>query len=123
MTAGPSRARPDRLTARCSKLWNGLLETPGPVRHPGLGALIALLPIAIIVLVVADLRVGVPAAGDGARRPGAASSRIEPATPAGIHMPGPSFAPIFAAFGAFLLFLGLVFGGTILYPRGDRLRR
>ena len=30
-------------------------------------------------------------------------------------MPGPSFAPIFAAVGAFLLFLGLVFGGLILY--------
>ena len=29
-------------------------------------------------------------------------------------MPGPSFAPIFAAFGAFLLFLGLVFGGIAL---------
>jgi hypothetical protein len=40
--------------------------------------------------------------------------RITPATPAGIHMPGPSFAPIFAAIGAFLLFLGLVFGGVAL---------
>ena len=30
-------------------------------------------------------------------------------------MPGPSFSPIFAAIGAFLLFLGLVFGGLILY--------
>ena len=29
-------------------------------------------------------------------------------------MPGPSFAPVFAAVGAFLLFLGLVFGGLIL---------
>ncbi len=29
-------------------------------------------------------------------------------------MPGPSFAPAFAAFGAFLLFLGLVFGGMVL---------
>jgi plastocyanin len=29
-------------------------------------------------------------------------------------MPGPSLSPIFAAIGAFLLFLGLVFGGEIL---------
>src|SRR5437773_8402782 len=29
-------------------------------------------------------------------------------------MPGPSFAPIFAAVGTFLLLLGLVFGGVIL---------
>ena len=29
-------------------------------------------------------------------------------------MPGPSFAPIFAAVGAFLLFLGVVFGGLSL---------
>jgi plastocyanin len=29
-------------------------------------------------------------------------------------MPGPSYAPIFASVGAFLLFLGLVFGGWIL---------
>ena len=29
-------------------------------------------------------------------------------------MPGPSFAPIFAAVGAFLLFLGVVFGGLTL---------
>ena len=34
-----------------------------------------------------------------------------PRTPAGIHMPGPSWAPVFAAIGAALLFLGLVFGG------------
>ena len=40
--------------------------------------------------------------------------RIPTRTPAGIHMPGPSFAPIFAAVGVFLLLLGLVFGGVIL---------
>ena len=35
-------------------------------------------------------------------------------TPAGIHMPGPSFAPVFAAIGAALLFFGMVYGGPIL---------
>ena len=29
-------------------------------------------------------------------------------------MPGPSWAPVFAAIGAFMLFLGLVFGGAVL---------
>ncbi len=40
--------------------------------------------------------------------------RTVPSTPAGIHMPGPSWAPIFASIGVFLLFLGLVFEGIIL---------
>ena len=35
-------------------------------------------------------------------------------TPPGIHMPGPSFAPIFAGVGVFLVMLGLVFGGMTL---------
>ena len=33
------------------------------------------------------------------RRPAAASSGSRRRTPAGIHMPGPSFAPVFAAVG------------------------
>ena len=41
-------------------------------------------------------------------------ARVGRRTPAGIHMPGPSFAPAFAAMGTFLLFLGLVFGGLTL---------
>ena len=35
-------------------------------------------------------------------------------TPPGIHMPGPSFAPVFAGVGLFLVMLGLVFGGVTL---------
>ena len=34
-----------------------------------------------------------------------AASEIVPRTPPGIHMPGPSLAPIFASVGAFLLFM------------------
>jgi plastocyanin len=48
--------------------------------------------------------------GPRRRRPG----RIKPVTPPCVHMPGPTYAPIFAAIGAFLLFLGLVFNGLIL---------
>jgi plastocyanin len=40
--------------------------------------------------------------------------RVPPRTPAGVHMPGPSLAPIFAAIGTGLLLLGLVFGGLVL---------
>jgi plastocyanin len=48
--------------------------------------------------------------GPRRRRPG----RIKPVTPPGVHMPGPTYAPIFAAVGTFLLFLGVVFNGWIL---------
>ena len=40
--------------------------------------------------------------------------RIPSKTPAGVHMPGPSFSPAFAAMGTFLILLGLVFGGITL---------
>ncbi len=46
-------------------------------------------------------------------------TRLAQPTPAGIHMPGPSFAPVFAAIGAALLFLGLVLGGWILVARAS----
>jgi plastocyanin len=36
-------------------------------------------------------------------------------TPEGIHMPGPSFAPLFAAFGAFMLLFGMFAGGPWLW--------
>ena len=49
-------------------------------------------------------------AGPKQRGPG----RQSPAPPAGVHAPGPSFAPFFAAVGAALTFLGLVFGGWLL---------
>ena len=40
--------------------------------------------------------------------------RVKRATPAGIHMPGPSWAPVFGGVGLFLRLLGLVFGGVTL---------
>lgn len=42
-------------------------------------------------------------------------ARIQPVTPAHIHMPGGSSAPILVAFGAGALFLGLVLGGVMLW--------
>ena len=95
------------------QIWDGILQLTSKLVIPDWGALIALLPIGIAVLVAIiliwvfrRLRAAPPA-----RR---GKQRIAPRTPDGIHMPGPSYAPFFAAVGTFLLFLGLVFGGPIL---------
>ena len=96
------------------EIWNWILDVLSQAVIPDWGALVALLPIAIISLAVLvfALQFRKLAKAPPARR---GFQPVEPATPAGIHMPGPSFSPIFAAIGAFLLFLGLVFGGAILY--------
>ncbi|CAN5499613.1 hypothetical protein BH20CHL7_BH20CHL7_00860 [soil metagenome] len=94
-------------------LWSGILELMAQFVIPDWGAVIALLPILVIVLVVAVLvRVffGLFRAPPARR----GKSRVTPVTPPGIHMPGPSFAPILASIGAFMLFLGMVFGGLML---------
>ena len=93
--------------------WSALLQLLSQFVIPDWGSLISLLPIAIMALalltfaIVFRRLIRAPKARRGFRP-------IAPSTPAGIHMPGPSFAPIFAAVGAFLSFLGVVFGGTIL---------
>ena len=93
------------------QLWNGILELLSQLVIPDWGALIGLLPVGILLLAAIALawtfRRLLTAAP--ARR---GTPRIAPNTPPGIHMPGPSLAPIFAAIGTFLLFLGLVFGGV-----------
>jgi plastocyanin len=94
-------------------LWTGILDLTARFVIPDWGSIIALLPIVVFIAVLIPLvwlfrRLRrAPAARRG-------KHRLEPRTPAGIHMPGPSWSPVFAALGAFLLFLGLVFGGTIL---------
>ncbi|MFP5342698.1 MAG: cupredoxin domain-containing protein [Candidatus Limnocylindria bacterium] len=94
-------------------LWDGFLGLMELFVIPDWGALIALLPIFVLVPVVALLALTFVrlARAKPARR---GKTRIVPRTPPGIHMPGPSLAPIFASLGAFLLFLGLVFGGPVL---------
>jgi plastocyanin len=94
-------------------LWNGILELVAQFVTPDWGALIALLPVfifalTIVILVVTFLRL---LRAPNARR---GKVRLTPRTPAGLHMPGPSWAPIFASIGVFLLFLGVVFPGPIL---------
>ena len=94
-------------------LWNGILDLTKLLVIPDWGALIALLPVfmgvVVIVFFIGRL-MQLRRLGPRRRRPG----RITPVTPAGVHMPGPTLAPFFAAAGSFLLFLGLVWSGPIL---------
>jgi hypothetical protein len=94
-------------------LWDYILDFTAQFVIPDWGGLIALLPIAIFALVIVVLAITIwrLARAAPARR---GKQRIQPRTPVGVHMPGPSWAPVFAAVGAFLLFLGLVFGGITI---------
>jgi plastocyanin len=95
-------------------IWEWILDVTALLVIPDWGALIALIPIAIMAMVliwiiwmIRKFR-GQPKARRG-------KAKVPQGTPAGIHMPGPSFAPIFAAIGSALLFLGLVWGGWIFW--------
>lgn len=95
------------------QIWNSFLELTAQLVLPDWGVVIGMLPVlivlpvALVLLMTFRRLLGAPPARRGVRR-------VEPVTPAGIHMPGPSLAPILAAVGMFLLFLGLVFGGVTL---------
>lgn len=115
------------------RLWTSILELTTQFVSPDWGKVIGLLPVAIVILVAFVLLrtfrrlMTAPKAHRG-------KGRIKPKTPSDIHMPGPSFAPAFAAVGMFLLLVGLVFGGltlilgaialvlTLLYWLGEGLR-
>jgi plastocyanin len=94
-------------------LWDGILELTARFVIPDWGGLIALLPVAIFAFVILVLVITIWRLARAAP-PRRGKQRIEPRTPVGVHMPGPSWAPVFAAAGAFLLFLGLVFGGVTI---------
>jgi cupredoxin-like protein len=80
---------------------------------PDWGSLITLLPIAMAALVVLYLLWNVArfATAPPTRR---GVRRLTPVPPPGVHMPGPTFAPVFGAVGAFLLMFGLIAGGPAL---------
>lgn len=88
-------------------LWDLL----GPFVSPDWGALVALIPIGLALLVILWLLYTVRrfATLGPARR---APARIPPIAPATVHMPGGSIAPILVAFGAFALVGGIVIGGV-----------
>ena len=99
------------------EIWNGILELLAQFVIPDWGALIALLPVFIFVLTVVWLVLTFVRLFR-APKPRRGKQRVAPRTPPGLHMPGPSFAPIFASIGVFLLFLGVVFPGPLLVLGG-----
>lgn len=95
------------------ELWNAILEFTAQFVIPDWGALIGLIPVGLLLLVLAVIgRTAWRFANAGPTR--RASLRREPLPPSGTHMPGPSFAPLLASFGAFMVLFGLVVGGVWL---------
>jgi plastocyanin len=92
--------------------WTGILDTLSKLVIPDWGALIALLPVFILVGVLLWLVMTVRAfAVLGPRERG---RRYIAVPPAGLHAPGPSYAPVLGALGAGLFVAGLVVGGAFL---------
>ncbi len=94
-------------------IWNWFLEVTALLVTPDWTALVALIPIAIMALVVVWL-IWTVRRFRSVPPPRRGKARIARRTPAGIHMPGPSWSPIFAAIGTALLLWGLVYGGLML---------
>jgi plastocyanin len=91
-----------------------LLDLASSVFIPDWRALIGLLPLVLALLVALwAVMVMRKFATVGPKR--RAPARIEPITPAHVHMPGGSVAPLVVALGAGLLFAGLVVGGIALW--------
>jgi plastocyanin len=95
------------------QLWTSILELISQLVIPDWGVLIGFIPVGVLILVVVVFmwlfrRLMTAPPPRRGKRP------LRRATPAGIHMPGPSWAPVFGAAGLFLLMLGLVFGGPSL---------
>jgi plastocyanin len=92
------------------QVWTNLLTFASQFVIPDWGGLIALLPVfmlVIVVLIFARMIWAYATIGPARVRP----ARRSPVPPPGVHLPGPTYAPIFGAIGTFFLLLGLVFGG------------
>jgi plastocyanin len=94
-------------------LWHSILDLLSKVVIPDWDELIALLPLGLAGLVILWFAFTIRrfATVGPARR---APARLTPIAPPDIHMPGPSYAPIFAAAGAAALLWGMVVGGNAL---------
>jgi plastocyanin len=95
------------------QLWTSILELISQLVIPDWGVLIGFIPVGVLILVVVVFmwifrRLMTAPPPRRGKRP------LRRTTPAGIHMPGPSWAPVFGAAGLFLVMLGLVFGGPSL---------
>jgi plastocyanin len=95
-------------------LWSGLIEFSEQFIVPDWGALVELIPFALAGLVALYLGwLLYRFASASPKRRGI--RRLEPVPPPGIHMPGPSWAPLLAAVGAFFLMFGVIAGGIALW--------
>lgn len=95
-------------------IWNEFISFTEQFIVPDWDALIALIPVLLaipVVLYIVWLIVRFASAGPTRR----GKRRLEPVSPAGIHMPGPSWAPVLGAIGAFFLVFGTVAGGIWLW--------
>ena len=100
--------------APAKDLIQSLLDVAAIFLTPDWRALILLIPVGLALLFAAWFAFTLRKfATLGPRR--RAPARIEPLTPASVHMPGGSASPILVAFGAGALFLGLVVGGVWLW--------
>ena len=96
------------------ELWSGLIDFSTQFVVPDWGKLIGLIPIGLAAIVALYLSMTVfRFATAGPTRRGV--HRMEPIPPAGVHMPGPSFAPILAAFGMFMLVFGMIAHGPWMW--------
>lgn len=94
-------------------LVQSILNLLSPIVIPDWGALVALLPIGLALLVILWFLLTIrrfATAGPTRRAP----ARVAPIPPPSVHMPGGSAAPILAALGAAALFAGLIIGGLAL---------
>ena len=90
--------------------WDSFLDFISQFVIPDWGGLIALLPVFITILVVLwFIRTIYVYATIGPRR--VREPRLKPVAPDDVHMPGPTYGPIYVGIATFFLFLGLVFGG------------
>jgi plastocyanin len=93
--------------------WSDLIAFTSQFVVPDWGALIALLPVFLAVPVFVYITWTIYRwATAGPTRSG--KRRPQPAPPPGVHMPGPTFAPVIAAGGLVMLAFGLVAGGIWL---------
>ncbi|HUG95395.1 MAG TPA: hypothetical protein VMK30_04565, partial [Pleomorphomonadaceae bacterium] len=78
------------------ELWHSLLDVIEPIVIPDWGALVGLLPVMVGIAVLLWLGSTIRRfATAGPTRRG--RQRLIPAAPAGLHMPGPSWAPMLGA--------------------------
>lgn len=93
-------------------IWNNIINLIGQFVSPDWGSVVALIPLglaAVVVMWVVWLVLRL-ATAPSARR----VRRAPPRPPSGTHMPGPSWAPLLAAFGTFLVLFGLIARGVAL---------